>query len=94
MDVYLQTVGTKIPSLSGKKSQAADLTAKPPKTVDANNSANASLRMNELKKMLAAAPIVDEERIDRVTNAIQAGRYEINPHKAAEKIIEFELLLP
>lgn len=94
MDVFLHTVGTKIPALSAKKSQMADLNAKPPKTVEVSKSADASLRMNELKKTLAAVPIVDGERVVRVMNAIQAGHYEINPQKAAEKIIELELLLP
>jgi len=94
MDVYLHTLGTKIPALPAKKGQVLDLPGKPPTTVDANDSASTSLRMNELKKMLAATPSVDEERVARVTNCIQGGHYEINPQKAAEKIIELELLLP
>jgi negative regulator of flagellin synthesis FlgM len=44
--------------------------------------------------MLAAAPMVDDEHIARVANAIQAGHYEINPQRAAEKMLEQELLLP
>lgn len=94
MDVYLHALGTKIPALSAKKSSVLDLTAKPSTTADANESANTSLRMNELKKMLTVAPSVDEQRVARVTSAIQGGHYEINPQKAAEKIIELELLLP
>jgi negative regulator of flagellin synthesis FlgM len=96
MDVYLHTVGNKLPPLSAKKNQAADLTAKQPRagTLEATQPANASIRLSELKEMLAAAPMVDDEHVARVANAIQAGHYEINPQRAAEKMLEQELLLP
>lgn len=96
MDVYLHTVGNNLPTASAKRNQAADSAAKPLRTgpAGADDTADSSLRMNAIKAALAAAPIVSEEKVALVGNAIQAGHYEINPQRVAEKIIELEQLLP
>jgi hypothetical protein len=93
MDVYLHTLSAKVPAFAAKKGHMLDLPGKLPTMMEADKGST-SLRMNELKKMLAATPEVDDDRVARVTNAIIGRQYEVNPQKAAEKIIEFELLLP
>jgi len=96
MAVYLHTVGNNLPLASAKKSQTADAKANaaPGEMVANEESSKASLKMNSLVDLVAAAPEMSEEKISRVVNALQAGHYEFNPQKAAEKMLELELQLP
>lgn len=97
MDIFLNTVSGKLTPAPAKKSPAEETPAKPATTSSAGAPAGgeaASLKLNDLKAGVAAAPVVDQERVAKIAGAIQSGNYEINPRRAAEKIIALENLLP
>jgi len=67
---------------------------------------NLSTRHNDIVKLTASAmyrqaaerwlkdvPVVDQERVDRIRNAIQSGEYKIDPVKVADKFIRLETAL-
>jgi len=57
-------------------------------------SSETSLRLSELKERLLSEPAVDEARVARIAGAVQSGSYEINPQRAAKKLIAMERMLP
>jgi len=75
---------------------AEGLATKPlkPELMEAKGTGDARLQMDQLNATLNATPIIDNELVTGIANAIQAGNYTIDPNRAAEKIIEQELFLP
>jgi negative regulator of flagellin synthesis FlgM len=53
--------------------------------------AAASIKNVETK--LAQTPIVDSGRVERIREAIADGSYEINPHRVADRLLQFEFML-
>ena len=49
--------------------------------------------IDDLNRVLSEASPVDMERVKRVRRAIETGAYEVNPHRIASKLIEWERLL-
>ncbi|MCX8048205.1 MAG: flagellar biosynthesis anti-sigma factor FlgM [Methylohalobius sp.] len=47
-------------------------------------------RLKQAQAALANAPVIDLELVARVANQLEAGTYEINAERIAEKIIEME----
>ncbi|MGX2040125.1 flagellar biosynthesis anti-sigma factor FlgM [Methylocaldum sp. MU1018] len=56
-------------------------------------SSETSLRLSEIKDRLLSESPVDESRVERIAGALQSGSYEINPQRAAEKLIGMERVL-
>lgn len=52
-----------------------------------------SVRVQELQVHVASLPVVDEQRVQAVKQAIARGSYEIDPVRVAEKIVSLELAL-
>ncbi|HYE33923.1 flagellar biosynthesis anti-sigma factor FlgM [Methylocaldum sp.] len=53
-----------------------------------------SLRLSEVTERLLTESSVDDARVARIAGAVQSGNYEINPQRAAEKLIAMERMLP
>lgn len=51
---------------------------------------NGAQLMKELDEMIAAAPAVDTRRVEEIRTAIAEGRYEIDPVRIAEKLMQLE----
>jgi negative regulator of flagellin synthesis FlgM len=47
-------------------------------------------KLRALEQQLAGLPAVDNERVNEVRKAIQAGEFKIDPMRVAEKMISFE----
>lgn len=95
MDISLNRVATQVASATTKKSPASPEGA-PANTAladDAVEIATPSLKVNDLKAGAASASGIDQEKVNRIANAIQNGRYTIDANKIAEKMIasEFEI---
>ncbi len=41
-----------------------------------------------------SAPAINESRVTEIKNALQSGRYQINPERIAEKMLQLETKLP
>jgi flagellar biosynthesis anti-sigma factor FlgM len=93
MDVSLYTVGQKFPTASAKKNQSADAA---PNTAKASGLAggDASLRLAHLHEAAAAAPAIDEQKVARVSDAVQSGRYTVDPYRVAVKLLAMERRMP
>jgi negative regulator of flagellin synthesis FlgM len=50
-------------------------------------------RLSEVVQTATAQPAVDRNRVEEIRQAIQEGRYEINPERIAEKLMKTEDLL-
>ena len=95
-----------IHSVTGKPvqgSRASDSSANPrvAKTSSAVDQSSDSLKLTDVAfqlqqadKSLARVPVVDSQRVDRVTSAINSGEYRINPERIADKMLQFEHQLP
>lgn len=49
--------------------------------------------MQKLDAAIAATPVVDMARVNRIQQAIENGTYEIDPARVAEKMLSFETAL-
>merc|ERR1712054_113565 len=49
--------------------------------------------MQALEDKVSDAPVVNQERIDAIRDALQKGEYPFNPERIAEKMIDMERLL-
>ena len=47
-------------------------------------------RLKRIESGLGAQSVIDSARVEQLRSAIDAGRYEINPLRVAEKFIQFE----
>lgn len=50
-------------------------------------------RLSEVVQTASAQPTVDRNRVEEIRQAIQEGRYEVNPVRIAEKLMKTEDLL-
>lgn len=49
--------------------------------------------IKELEKEIASLPVVDSARVESVQHALAAGTYQIDPARAAEKMLQIERAL-
>lgn len=47
-------------------------------------------KLRQLEAALSELPVADNERIDSVKRAVTNGTYEIDPHRIAAKMLDFE----
>lgn len=47
-------------------------------------------RLKSLERKLADQPEVDQNRVDKVRNAMSRGEYRVNPDRVADKMMDFE----
>jgi len=47
-------------------------------------------KLRQLEAALSDLPVADNERIDAVKRAVTNGTYEIDPHRIAAKMLDFE----
>lgn len=47
-------------------------------------------RLRGLENTLANLPVVDSQRVEDIQRAIAAGKFEINPERIANKMLDFE----
>lgn len=97
MEIKLQNSvsGLSVGGLQKKSSTAAGTGGgNASSTYSVSVSPEMSLRLSEIKQRLLSEPSVDEARVTRIASAVQSGNYEINPRRAAEKLIAMEQKLP
>jgi flagellar biosynthesis anti-sigma factor FlgM len=94
MNVFLHAVGSAVPLPQTKKSLASDgtETSRSGGTDTPNDSVEASLELRTLTENVMSTPIVSQDRVNRIANAIATGHYEIDAQKAANRLVEFEFL--
>jgi len=51
---------------------------------------NTAARMRSLENTVASMPVVDSQRVAEIKQAITEGRYQINPERIAEKMLDME----
>jgi negative regulator of flagellin synthesis FlgM len=69
-------------------SESSDATTQDHLTLTAS-----ATKLRQLEKDIAALPVVDQQRVDSIKNAILNGEYTIDPVKTAEKFIHLEMAL-
>ena len=50
--------------------------------------------LQALEKSIAAAPEVDQQKVDAVRKAINEGSYKVDSERTASKLIDFDTALP
>jgi negative regulator of flagellin synthesis FlgM len=68
--------------------------AKPlaPRTGDSVSLTEAAARLQKLEAALADHPVVDQQRVADIRQALADGRYRTNPERVADKLLELERL--
>ncbi len=54
----------------------------------------AASRLQDLQKIVTAAPEVDMQRVDQLRGAIADGSFQIDSNSVAQKLLQFEAALP
>jgi negative regulator of flagellin synthesis FlgM len=62
-------------------------------SLDTVNLTGTAALMQKLDAAIAATPVVDMARVNRIQQAIENGTYEIDPARVAEKMLSFETAL-
>jgi negative regulator of flagellin synthesis FlgM len=62
-------------------------------SLDTVNLTGTGTLMQQLDAAIAATPVVDMARVNRIQQAIENGTYEIDPMRVAEKMLSFETAL-
>lgn len=62
-------------------------------SLDTLSLTGAAALMQKLDAAIAATPVVDMARVNRIQQAIENGTYKIDPARVAEKMLEFETAL-
>lgn len=97
MDVFrYSSVGGGIHPAATKRIPNADMSARTASitTTEPIESPDVSLHLRSLMENARSTPVVDNEKVHRVANAIVSGRYQIDPQNAAERFIKSEMLTP
>jgi len=58
------------------------------------NLTQAASSLQALEKSIAAAPVVDQQKVDAVRKAINEGSYKVDSERTATKLIDFDTALP
>ena len=95
MDISVIRNAMQVASTANKKATATDdPVSTNPAADDFAESVAPNLKINDLKAGAVAASGLDQEKVDRIANAIQNGRYNINTQRIAEKMVAAEFDLP
>jgi flagellar biosynthesis anti-sigma factor FlgM len=96
MDISLNRIAAQVASANAKKSPA-----NPDGAGVVNQSSDEAvevgspkLQVNDLKAGAASASGIDEAKVARIANALQNGKYTIDPRNIAERMIASEFDLP
>jgi len=95
--------GTQIPTKQAGKTDTNNVNAGDPKANSSNVNANPGSassdsftvsqqaeRLRVIESTVNAQPDVDDTRVESLKSAIDAGQYDINPARVAEKLIALE----
>ena len=77
-------------SKSGKSSSGGTTSQTPASADDTVSLTNTAANLKQIEDRLASQPVVDDQRIQAVQDAIRSGEYHVDPEKVADKIIEME----
>lgn len=96
MNVFIQSIGGALPTAPVKKPAAPDPAEKSnfAEPASSEESIEASLKLRALTENVLASPMVDTAHVQRVSNAIASGQYQIDPEHAAQRMMELEALAP
>jgi len=79
---------------TNKRAQAAPNAAKSGNTNTANEDSiqltDTAAKLQQIEQSLGDIPIVDNARVDAISQSIDDGQYQINNHKIADRIIQTE----
>jgi negative regulator of flagellin synthesis FlgM len=66
-----------------------------------STSATSSVQITDTASFLATAeqaltevPVVNQGRLDQISNSLSAGTYKVSPERIANQLLQFERLLP
>jgi negative regulator of flagellin synthesis FlgM len=90
--VSSQGGGTDVQSVDPNGSQAQGQNNNQAHT-DVVTITSSAAQLHAAERGLKAVPVVDQERVDRIRDAIQNGEYQIDPAKIADKFIRLESAL-
>lgn len=61
---------------------------------DVVNLTDSARKLSRLEEEVRNQPVVDSKRVDAVRHAIDSGAYEVRPDQIANKVAQFEAVLP
>lgn len=64
-----------------------------PNTFDTVSLTDTAANLQKINQTINELPVVDNQRVEAIRQAIANGSYEINPQRTAEKLIGFEAAL-
>jgi negative regulator of flagellin synthesis FlgM len=88
---------TQIPIKTTQKAEIESGKKAPINSVERNDSIEITAMAQGIKKAFessSAATIVDADRVAAVTKALADGSYQINAERIAEKMVQYEKLMP
>jgi flagellar biosynthesis anti-sigma factor FlgM len=59
-------------------------------TGDTVNFTRSGLLLGRLEELVASTPVVSDERVDAIRQALASGAYEVDAHSLADKLLQFE----
>jgi len=77
-------------SSSGKKTSTTPSKSKGNATSDSVDLTDTASKLQQIEQSLADIPIVDNSRVEAVTQSIADGQYQIDNEKVADRIIKSE----
>jgi negative regulator of flagellin synthesis FlgM len=84
-DQVKQTKGEDTASTSTATQENAN-----PAGADTVSLTGTAAKLRQLEAALSELPVADNDRIDAVKRAVANGTYEIDPHRIAAKMLDFE----
>jgi len=72
------------------QSDATAKAATPTSTADTVTITGPALALQKLSEAVAAAPVVNSQKVASVKQAVQNGTYQVDTGRVADKIIQFE----
>lgn len=90
----VQSADTRNPQIDKKKVETANPALSTTQASSNVNLTQTATSLQALEKAIAAAPEVDQQKVDAVRKAINEGTYQIDPEQTADKLINFDTALP
>ena len=76
--------------VSRTESTAAQQQTGQRQTTDTVTLTDTAAQLHKLSTLISTQPVVDIARVDSLRQALQAGHYEFNPARVADKMLRFE----